>query len=345
MKAMILAAGVGSRLDPLTRNIPKPLVPIANKPVIEHIIENLKEYGFDDIVINLHYLPHKITERLGQGEKWGVNIRYSYEEEPLGTAGGVKKNQDFFDGTFLVIGADDLCDIDLGRVLAFHQEKKAKVTIALSLVDDPSEYGVVVVNERGKILSFIEKPRGERIPSNTVNTGIYIIEPEVLELIPSNRFFDFGRDLFPLLIDKKVPFYGYLALGYWKDVGNIKQYKEAHKDVLYKKVNFNIPLKEVKPFFWKGEETYIEPSSHVEYPVVIGNRCTIKKGAVILGGTVLGDDCIIEEGVVLRNSILWRGAKVAKDTILEGCIVGEGCEVYANAAVFEGIIVSPVQAK
>jgi len=341
MKAMILAAGVGSRLDPLTRNVPKPMVPIANKPVIEHIIEFLREHGFREIVINVHYLAEKITNWLGNGERLGVSITYSYEEEPLGTAGGVKKSEDFFDSTFLVVGADDLCDIDLRRVLAYHKEKKAMVTIALSLVDDPSEYGVVLTNERGKVIAFIEKPKGERIPSNTVNTGIYILEPEVLELIPNGQFFDFGRDLFPLLIDKKVPFYGYLALGYWKDVGNIKQYKEAHRDVLYKKINFKIPLKEVKPFFWQGDDVEIEPSSYIEYPVVIGNRCRIEKGARILEGTVLADECVIEEDAVVKRSILWRGAKVGKKTMIEGCIVGEECEVSSNAAIFDGIIVSP----
>ncbi|MGB9877028.1 MAG: sugar phosphate nucleotidyltransferase [bacterium] len=338
---MILAAGVGSRLDPLTRNVPKPMVPIANKPVIEHIIEVLREYGFRDILINVHYLAEKITSWLGNGEKLGVSIRYSHEEEPLGTAGGVKNCEDYFDSTFLVVGADDLCDIDLRRVLAFHQEKRAMVTIALSLVDDPSEYGVVLTNERGKVISFIEKPRGERIPSNTVNTGIYILEPEVLDLIPKGEFFDFGRDLFPLLIDKKIPFYGYLALGYWKDVGNIKHYKETHRDVLYKRVNFKVPLKEVKPFFWQGDDIEIEPSAYIEYPVVIGNGCHIKKGARILEGTVLGDGCVIEEGAVVKQSILWRGAKVAKNTMIEGCIVGEECEVSSNAAIFDGIIVSP----
>jgi len=342
---MILAAGVGSRLDPLTRNVPKPMVPIANKPVIEHILEVLREHGFREIVINVHYLAEKITSWLRDGERWGVSLRYSYEEEPLGTAGGVKKMEDFFDSTFLVVGADDLCDIDLRRVLAYHQEKRAMVTIALSLVDDPSEYGVVLTNEKGRVIAFIEKPRGERIPSNTVNTGIYILEPEVLRFIPKGEFFDFGRDLFPLLIDKKIPIYGYLALGYWRDVGNISQYKQAHKDVLYKKVNFKIPLKENKPFFWQGENVEIEPSAYIEYPVVIGNDCYIRTGARILQGTVLGDGCVIEEGAVVNESILWRGAKVDKNTVLENCIVGEGCEVYSNAAIFDGVIVSPVKNK
>lgn len=343
MKAMILAAGVGSRLDPLTRNVPKPMVPIANKPVIEHILEVLRDHGFREIVINVHYLAEKITSWLGNGEKWGVSIKYSYEEVPLGTAGGVKKMEEFFDNTFLVVGADDLCDIDLRRVLAYHQEKRAMATIALSLVDDPSEYGVVLTNEKGKVIAFIEKPRGERIPSNTVNTGIYILEPEVLNLIPKGEFFDFGRDLFPLLIDKKVPFYGYLALGYWRDVGNVKQYKQTHKDVLYKKVNFRIPLKEIRPFFWQGEDVEIEPSAYIEYPVVIGNRCCIKKGAQISEGTVLGDGCIIEEGAVVRQSILWQGARIGRNTMIESCIVGKDCEVYSNAAIFDGVIVSPVR--
>src|ERR1051326_4193020 len=184
MKAMVLAAGVGSRLDPLTRTTPKPMVPIVNKPVIEHIIELLRRHGFTDILINLYYLGDQIKQHLGDGSRLDVRIRYSEEDRLWGDAGSIKRCEDFFDDTFLVVGGDDLSDLDLTRLVKTHREKRALATIALSLVDDPSEYGIVLLNERGRITRFLEKPKGEVIFSNTANIGVYVFEPEVLEMIP-----------------------------------------------------------------------------------------------------------------------------------------------------------------
>lgn len=344
MKAMILAAGVGSRLDPLTRNIPKPMVPIVNKPVMEHIVETLAKNGFTDIMVNLHYLGEQIQAYFGDGSKWGVRIKYSSEERLWGDAGSVKKCEDFFDeDTFVVVGGDDLADIDLKRLVRFHQDRKAIATIGLSLVDDPSEYGIALLNERGRITRFLEKPKGEVIFSNAANTGVYIFDRHVLELIPKGKQYGFGHNLFPLLLEQKTRFYGYLSSSYWKDVGSLKQYQEAHRDALSGRVDMQLPYDEVKKYVWMGANVEIDPSAEIGYPVVIGNNCRIEAGAKLLEYSVLGDNCVLEQGSAVKQSILWQGACVMRNTMLERCVVGAKCSVKSSAAVFDGVIVDPVR--
>ncbi len=340
-QAMILAAGVGSRLDPLTRNLPKPMVPIINKPVMEHILELLKKHGFTEVVMNLHHLGSCIKEYFGDGSKWGVKVHYSMEEDLLGTAGGVKRVSSFFKDTFLVIGGDDLADLDLSRMIRYHEEKRAVATIALSLVEDPSQYGIAQLNERGRITRFLEKPKDATIFSNTANTGVYLFEPEILDLIPHGEFYDFGNHLFPKLLQLKKPFYGYLTASYWSDVGHLESYRNAHYDALAGRVNMIFPVKEQRKMVWIGDDVEIDPTAEVGYPVVIGSGCRIKAGAKVLEDSVLGSNCTIEEGAVVRRSILWDNATVMRETWLDRCIVGAGCEVQSNAAVFDGVIVSP----
>lgn len=344
MKAMILAAGVGSRLDPLTRNLPKPMVPIVNKPVMEHIVELLAKHGFKEIMVNLHYLGDQIQEYFGTGQKWGVKIHYSPEDQLWGDAGSVKRCESFFDeDTFVVVGGDDLADIDIKRLVRFHEEKKALATIALSLVDDPSEYGIALLNDRGRITRFLEKPKGEVIFSNSANTGVYIFDKHIFELIPKGVPYGFGNNLFPLLLQQKSRFYGYLTRSYWKDVGNLRQYQEAHRDALSGRVEVKLPYKEVKKYVWMGENVQIDPSAEIGYPVIIGNNCRIEKGAKLLEYSILGDDCVLEEGSAVKQSVLWHGATVMRKTMLERCVVGEKCSVKSSAAVFDGVIVDPVR--
>ncbi|MDO8684448.1 MAG: NDP-sugar synthase [Armatimonadota bacterium] len=343
MKAMILAAGVGSRLDPLTRNLPKPMVPIVNKPVMEHVIELLHRHGITEIMVNLYYLGEQIEGYFGSGAKWGVNLHYSHEDRLWGDAGSLKRCEEFFDGTFIVIGADDLADIDITRLVRVHKEKKAIASIALSLVDDPSEYGIALLNEHGRITRFVEKPQGEVMFSNTANTGFYVFEPEIFELIPRGITYGFGKNLFPLLLEQKRRFHGYLTSSYWRDVGNLKQYQQTHYDVLDGRVSITLPYPEVKKYIWKGQNVRIDPSAEVGYPVIIGSNCRIEKGARLLEYSVLGDNCVLEKGACVKRSILWQGASVMKDTMLERCVVGTGCRVQSNAAVFDGVIVDPVR--
>lgn len=344
MKAMILAAGVGSRLDPLTRNIPKPMVPIVNKPVMEHILGMLAKHGFKEIMVNLHYLGDQIRGYFGDGKKWGVKIQYSPEDQLWGDAGSVKRCEGFFDEeTFVVVGGDDIADLDLGRLVRFHNDKKALATLALSLVDDPSEYGIALLNERGRITRFLEKPKGETMFSNSANTGVYVFSKDIFDLIPKGVRYGFGNDLFPMLLEQKARFYGYLTSSYWKDVGSLRQYRDAHSDALSGRIDIKLPVPEVKKYVWRGENVEIDPSAEIGYPVVIGNNCRIERGAKLLEYSVLADGCVIEEGASVKQSILWPGACVMRGTMLERCVVGEKCSVKSSAAVFDGVIVDPIR--
>lgn len=341
---MILAAGVGSRLDPLTRNVPKPMVPILNRPVIEHIVDKLKKHGFTEIMVNLHYLGDVIKAHLGDGKKFGVQIKYAQEDRLWGDAGSVKRAEEFLrDGTFLVVGGDDISDIDLSRLLKYHKDKKALSTIALSLVDDPSEYGIVLMNEKGRITRFLEKPKGEVIFSNTANTGVYLFEPEVFDVIPRGISFGFGHNVFPQLLEQKKPLFGYLTSSYWRDVGNLQVYRRTHNDVLEGRVDLNIGLPQSRRYVWIGDNVEIDPSAEIGYPVAIGHNVRIEAGAQLLENTIVGNNCVVESGATLRETILWDGAVVMRNTHLERCVVGNNCHVKSNAAVFDGVIVDPVR--
>src|SRR2546421_847269 len=344
MRAMIPAAGVGPRLDPLTRNLPKPLVPIVNRPVMEHIVELLRKHGFNEIMVNIHYLGDQIERYFGDGSRLGVKIHWSREEQLWGDAGSVKRCEEFFkDETFIVVGGDDLADIDLTRLIKTHREKGALSTIALSLVDDPSEYGIVLMNEEGRITRFLEKPKGEVIFSNSANTGVYVFEPEVFELIPRNTFYLFGKQFFPQMLDQGRPLYGHLTASYWRDVGNLEIYQETHVDALAGRCEINMPMKEVRKYVWIGDNVEIDPSAEIAYPVAIGNDCRIEADAKVLENSVLGNGCAVERGAVVKQTIMWDGAVAMRDTWLERCVVGKGCHVKTNAAIFDGVIVDPIR--
>ncbi|MDR3711029.1 MAG: NDP-sugar synthase [Capsulimonadaceae bacterium] len=347
MKAMILAAGVGSRLDPLTRNIPKPMVPIVNRPVIEHIIDQLRRHNFDEIMINLYYLGDVIEAHLGNGSKFGVKLHYSREDTLWGDAGSVKRCEKFFtEGNgdpFLVVGGDDISDKDFSKILKSHVEKKAVATIGLSLVDDPSEYGIVLMNENGRITRFLEKPKGEVIFSNTANTGVYVFDQSIFDFIPKGTFYGFGHNLFPRLLEQKKPIFGHLTSSYWRDVGNLKVYRQTHVDALAERVTLHFPMKEQRKYVWMGEDVEIDPTADIGYPVAIGNNVKIEAGVSIQENTVIGNNCVVEIGASLKETILWDGAVVMRGTQLERCVVGNDCHVKSNAAVFDGVIVDPVR--
>jgi NDP-sugar pyrophosphorylase family protein len=344
MKAMILAAGVGSRLDPLTRAIPKPMVPIVNRPVIEHIVLDLKKHGFIDIRINLHYLGDVIQESLGDGSRLGVQISYAQEDKLWGDAGSVKRSQDFFaNETFLVVGGDDISDIDLSGLMQLHRDKKAASTIATTVVEDPSQFGIVVTNEEGRITRFLEKPKGSDVFSNTANTGVYVFEPEVFDLIPVETFYGFGNDVFPQLLTEGRPLYGFLTNSYWKDVGNLQVYRQTNFDALNGRVHVDIPLTQTESGVWLGEGVQIDPSAEIGSPVAIGNGVTIGAGAKIGPNTIIGDNCDIEANVTLLDTILWAGAQISQGTHLERCLVGTHAQVQSNVAIFDANIVDPTR--
>jgi mannose-1-phosphate guanylyltransferase / phosphomannomutase len=238
MKAIILAGGFGTRLHPFTLKCPKSMIPLANKPVLAHTLDLLKRHFFSEAVIAVHYLGEQIQAYFGNGRSLGLALRYAVEDEPLGTAGSIKNAQSYLDkGTFLVISGDIITDIDLSKAIAFHRQKQALATVVLKEVANPCDYGVVVTDQSGRIRQYLEKPERQPIISNVVNTGIYILEPEVLDYMEPNKAYDFSYDIFPLMVSQHAPLFGYLADGYWRDIGTVQSYKQAEADVLAGKVS------------------------------------------------------------------------------------------------------------
>lgn len=334
MKAMILAAGAGTRLYPLTFTMPKPMAPVVNRPVMEHIINHIKKHGFDEIVVNLHNLPEYIENYFKDGSRWGVKITYSHEIDPLGTAGGVKKVEHLFDDTFMVIGGDDLPNVDLTQLVDFHKRKKALATIGLSYEEDVSQYGVVVTDRENKIVEFQEKPSNSEAKSHWVNNGIYIFEPEILDWIPGGEYYDFGSQLFPRLKDEGVPFYGFRGKGYWKDIGNLIEYRNAHFDCLQGKVDIEFPGNEIKPGIWVEEGVEISDKAEIIPPVIIGKQCKIGKGVKLEGPLAIGKYNILEDSVTVIRSIIWSYNHFKRGTRLVDCLVGSEC-IIDEERVFE----------
>lgn len=340
MKGMIMAAGVGSRLEPLTCNIPKPMVPVANRPAMEHIIKLLAKHHVTQIAANLWYLPDKITGYFADGSGFGVSLKYSREENLMGTAGGVKKLESFFDETFVIISGDALTDIDLEGLLAFHREKKALATIALKEVEDPRQFGVVVTDADGRIQAFQEKPETGEELSRLANTGIYVFEPEIFRYIPEKTIFDFGKELFPRLVQDGLPFYGYATNDYWCDIGTLSQYRFANYDVLKGLVKIEIPGIWHPGAVYVGENTYIAPTAKIGSKVLIGKGCRIADGVEIVGETVIGDNCVIHENTTIFASVVWNNTRIDRGSRLVECVVGSECYLKEGSVIGAGVILS-----
>ncbi len=338
MKAIVMAGGKGTRLKPLTCKQPKPMVPVAGRPMMEYIIELLKRYNFTEIGVTLFYLPELIVNHFGDGKDFGVSLQYFVEETPLGTAGSVKNAEEFLDQTFLVISGDALTDINLAEALAFHRERKALVTIVLTKVSNPLDYGVVITGADGRIKRFLEKPGWGEVFSDTVNTGIYLIEPEVFRFYEKNKAVDFSKDLFPALLAAGQPLYGYVAGGYWSDVGNLNQYRQANYDLLAGKIQFKPPGQEIAPGIWAGEGTEIDQESSLEPPLVLGKYVRVCKGAKIGAYSVIGDHCLVNEQASLKRSILWNHNYLGYETELRGAILAHHNHLKSCVAVYEGAV-------
>ena len=341
MKAMVMAAGAGTRLRPLTFSVPKPMVPIANRPVLEYTIENPKRHGITEMVLNLHSHPDLIRHHFKNGEPFGVRIHYSYEPELLGTAGGVKKVAALLKrDTFFVMSGDGLTDINLTRLLDFHKSQKATATIALKAVDTRFDYGVTLTQKNGRITRFIEKPKWSDVFSNEVNTGIYVLEPKALAQIPAGRSYDFGNELWPKMLKERARLFGYLTDSYWCDVGNISEYRRAQKDVLDGKVQLRFSGHQVQSHVWVDEGTLLDRSIKIDPPCLIGKHCRIEKGAHIGAYTVIGNHARIGRNARLSNCILWNNVRVDQRVTLENCIIGHGARVTENISVYEGAVIN-----
>jgi mannose-1-phosphate guanylyltransferase / phosphomannomutase len=339
VKAVVMAGGEGTRLRPLTSNQPKPMVPIVGKPCMEHILELLRGHGFEDVIVTVAFLPQAIRSYFGDGTNFGLALQYSVEESPLGTAGSVRLASDALDETFLVISGDALCDIDLQRIVEFHREQGAAVTIGLKSVENPLEFGIVVTDEDGRVERFLEKPSWGQVFSDTINTGIYVLEPEVLKHVPTDRPYDFSKELFPLLLEMGRPIYGFVCDGYWQDIGNLDQYRQANFDALDEKVRLAVPGLKIRGDVWIGEGVEIDDVEGVEGPAFIGNYARISPEASVGPYTVLGAGTTLRERGRISRSVLDASCYVGRSAVIEGAIVGRNCDIRPHARIHEGVAI------
>jgi mannose-1-phosphate guanylyltransferase/phosphomannomutase len=339
MKAVVMAGGEGTRLRPLTSNQPKPMVPIVGKPCMEHILELLKQHGLSDVIVTVAFLPQAIRSYFGDGSSLGMDVGYSVEESPLGTAGSVRLAADKLDDTFLVISGDALCDVDLTKLIEFHREKKSSVTIGLKSVDNPLEFGIVVTDEDGKIERFLEKPSWGQVFSDTINTGIYVLEPEVLRHIPTDRPYDFSKELFPLLLEMGRPMYGYVMDGYWQDIGNLDQYRQANFDALDERVRLNISGIRIRGNVWLGEGVDLNDLEQIEGPAYLGNYCRVAPDATVGPYAVLSTSVTVRERARVTHSIVDASTYVGRSTVVEGSIIGRAGDLRSHVHLHEGVAI------
>ena len=328
--AVILVGGEGTRLRPLTNGIPKSMVPVLNKPFLEHTIAYLKEYGVNNIILTLSYLPEIIQEYFGDGNSRNTRLIYAIENNPMGTAGAVKNTGQYLKKTFIVLNGDIFTDLDIIDMLTFHRQKKSKVTIALAWVGNPCAYGVVETDREAKIERFVEKPSPEQVTSNWINAGIYIIEPEVLKYVPENTHYMFERGLFPLLLDLKEPLYGYHFNGYWLDMGTPEKYLCLNRDLLLSKVKSRLGDDTSESKTTDASESRIHPSAHITGPVLIADGCRISQGVRIKGPVVIAANCCIGEDSVVEDTVLWAGADIGSGAVLRECVIGADTKVKNN---------------
>ncbi|MBW4648821.1 MAG: NDP-sugar synthase [Kastovskya adunca ATA6-11-RM4] len=361
MKAMILAAGKGTRVRPITYTIPKPLIPILQKPVMEFLLELLRQHGFDQVMVNVSHLANEIESYFRDGQRFGVEIAYSFEGhivdgqlvgKAVGSAGGMRRIHDFnpfFDDTFIVLCGDALIDLDLTEAVKWHKEKGSIATIVMKTVpkDQVSSYGVVVTDETGRIKAFQEKPSVEEALSTCINTGIYIFEPEVLDYIPSGVEFDIGGDLFPKLVEMNAPFYGVSMDFQWVDIGKVPDYWRAVRGVLTGEIqNVSIPGRNVAPGIYTGLNVAVNwDKVDIQGPVYIGAMTHIEDGAKIIGPTMIGPNCWVCSGATVDNSVIFEYSRLGQgvrlvDKLVFGryCVDKTGATIDVQAAALDWLI-------
>ncbi len=341
MKAVIIAGGFGTRMRPLTYNRPKPVVTVANRPFVIHQIELLKRYGITDIILNLHYLPSNMELILGDGRDLGVKISYSIEKTPLGTAGAVKNAENLFDNEPLIVfNGDILTDIDISELIKFHKKNGARATIALTEVEDPTPYGLVLTDDSGRAIRFLEKPSWEQVTVKNINAGIYVLDPSVFNDVPSDKPYSFERELFPGLLEKGEKVYALVSEAYWMDIGSPQKYMQAHKDILNGEVRVSIDGKK------RGENTWVHPSAEISAsaklraPLIIGKDARISDKASVKSFSVIGEKVSLEEGAVVEDSIILRNSKIGKDVKLKNCIIGENCIIEDFVEMIYGVVLA-----
>jgi NDP-sugar pyrophosphorylase family protein len=319
MRGMILAGGLSTRLQPLTADVPKPLVPVLDRPVVGHVIEYLRRFGVDDLVVNVHYHAEAVERYIGDGSDFGVRMTYLREETLLGSAGAVKQVEDRFSSTFVVIGCDDVTDVDLSAAIEFHRARHAEATIVLHEADDVTQFGVVITGPDGRITDFQEKPAKGTERSRLANTGIYIFEPSVLERIPAATFYDFGKQVFPEMLGSEAQFFGVRQRAYWCDIGTPGEYRRAHFDALSGRVKLT-----------PG------PGAAIRDGVLLGAGAIVDKSARIEAPVCIGADCRIDVGAVVESSILWRGVRIGPGARVSNAILADDVVVEAGSVIEGG---------
>ncbi len=359
MKAVILVGGLGTRLRPLTCNTPKPLIPLVNQPFIEWMLVRLRDQGIDEVILAVQYLADRFRAVLGDGSRLGMRLHIIEEPEPRGTAGAVKNVEHLLDGPTFVFNGDVMTDLDLQAMLAYHREHQSKVTISLTPVEDPTQFGLVEMDSNQRVKRFLEKPRVEDITTNLINAGTYIIEPEIFRYVPPNQFYMFERGLFPVVLQTGDAMYGFASRAYWTDIGKPQTYLDVHHDILIGKVKYGFRGQEIANRVWVEGDADLHPSAQIVGPVVIGAGTVVERGARIIGPTVLGANCHIgpdanlegmvlwadnhiSEGVTLRNSVLGRGNTIGpKSFISDGAIIGDDCNFGPENRLERGIRIWP----
>lgn len=341
MKAVIIAGGSGTRLRPLTYNTPKPMVPLFGKPFLQYQLEHLKRHGITEVIINLHYLSDVIQAHFGDGSELGLKIVYSLEEKPLGTAGAVKLAEEHFDDEPLVVlNGDILTDIDLTEMIARHRVNKARATIAMIHVTDPTSYGLIFTEDDGRITRFLEKPSWDEATVDTVNAGIYVLDPSVFRYVPRQEAYSFERGLFPLMLQLNENVFGYATDCYWLDIGSPQKYLQAHTDILMDRVTVQLPAERRDGNVWVGKNVDLDPTAEVRGPVFLGDGAKIRKRARIKEFTILAPGVIVDDRAVLEHTLVGEGTEIGEEANLRHCIVGNHCKVGAAAILNNNSVVA-----
>ena len=339
MKAVIMAGGEGSRLRPLTSNLPKPMIPLVNRPMMEHVVNLLRQHGFDEIVVTVAYLANAIRTYFGDGSEFGVKMVYATEETPLGTAGSVRNAMDVLDDRFLVISGDVLTDIDLSAIVATHDEKGSMATIGLTPVENPLEFGIVITREDGSIERFLEKPTWGQVFSDTINTGIFVLEPEIFDHIPPGRPVDFSSEVFPALLEEGKPLYGAVATGYWEDVGTLDGLRpgpQGHPRRPGAGRHPRLPAGRRASGWGRGPSS--TPPPVVDGPALIGDNCRVMAGARLGEYTVLGANVRVRNDADLERTVVHDNAYIGESSRLRGTIVGRACDLRRGVRCDEGSV-------
>jgi mannose-1-phosphate guanylyltransferase len=334
VKAVILVGGQGTRLRPLTYNTPKPMVPVLNVPFLEHIIRNLKEHNITEIILAQHYLAESMQKYFGDGSKFDVKLYFMMEDSPRGTAGAVKNVEKYLDGTFLVLNGDIFHNRDFTALLKFHHRHKAKATIVLSPVDNPTIYGLIETDNRGKVKRFLEKPKQEEVTTNMINAGTYVLEPEVMRRIPPDTRYSFEREVFPQMLIDGEPVYAYPSNNYWMDTGTPEKYLQLHRDLLSDKCDgYSVETDVII-----GAGCDIHPSVQFSGRTLIGDNCSVARGVRLSGPVVIGPNCTVREDAVITDSVIWHNVHIGQRAIIKSSILADNCKIGDDSYLIDAVL-------